>query len=158
MPSALMAARAGGLRHVPVLHDCGPVTEPANPQAAAFSRWFEALPALADAIVAVSEATAADARALAAKHLPGIPFPPVSVVPVNGRTDLPADGDGPVPEEPFVLLVASLEPRKNHVLAFRAWRLLLDRRGPDATPAWSAPAAARTATRPPSPSSRPTPT
>jgi hypothetical protein len=39
-----------------------------------------------------------------------------------------------LPEGPYVLLVSSLERRKNHELALTAWRMLLDRHGAAATP------------------------
>jgi glycosyltransferase involved in cell wall biosynthesis len=172
---ALRAARAAGARHVPVLQDCGPLVlaEMAEMEVRVeFGRWFSTLPVLADGVVAISHATAADYRRLMARYLPDWPAPPVMVVPPDGR-DLPAAGEdeaegptaaprsrpalglgalsrrrapaapartssGPaypgLPDAPYVLLVSSLEPRKNHVLALAAWRMLLDRRGPAATP------------------------
>jgi glycosyltransferase involved in cell wall biosynthesis len=170
--TALRAARAAGARHVPVLHDCGPLVLPglAEPGLRAeFGRWFSTLPVLADGVIAVSHATAAEYRRLMARHLPDWPAPPVMVVPPDGRSpDVeeeapdapapppaarrlgglsrlraapaapPASRPGPahpdLPDEPFVLLVSSLEPRKNHVLALTAWRMLLDRRGAGGTP------------------------
>nr|WP_245215258.1 glycosyltransferase [Pararoseomonas baculiformis] len=55
------------------------------------------------------------------------------------RRRAPAGGRGgaahpDLPDGPFVLLVSSLEPRKNHLLALTAWRILLDRRGAAGTP------------------------
>ena len=167
---ALRAARAAGARYVPLLHDCGPLVLPDLTPAgtrAEFGRWFAALPALADGVIAVSQATAAEYRRLMARHLPGWPVPPVLVVAPDGRppgmaeeadpprppapprglaralgfgrrqqpAPLPARPSCPgLPEGPFVLLVSSFEPRKNHLLALEAWRLLLERRGAAGTP------------------------
>ncbi|WP_426954482.1 glycosyltransferase [Muricoccus radiodurans] len=166
-PVALRAARAAGLRHVPVLHDCGPLVLPDTDPAARrdFARWFETLPVLADGVIAVSQATAADFRRLMARHLPDAPVPPVAVVTPDGWTEPPAApaplpaAEAPgvlggalgalglrrpaavtaahpdlAPGEPFVLFVGSLEPRKNHALAFAAWQRLIARRGAAATP------------------------
>jgi glycosyltransferase involved in cell wall biosynthesis len=165
--TALRAARAEGMRHVALLHDCGPLTMPDTVEPAArqeFARWFATLPVRADGIIAVSKATAAEYRRLMAQHLPGWPAPPVAVVTPDGHTALPdaADEAAPavasgmlgalglrratagqrggaahpalLPGEPYVLLVSSLEPRKNHALAFAAWTLLLARRGARNTP------------------------
>ena len=167
---AVRAAREAGARHVPVLHDAGPLVLPDLTPAstrAEFGRWFAALPALADGVVAVSQATAAEYRRLMARHLPGWPVPPVLVVTPDGRT---GDGDAAppaaappiagglaraiglgrrwpaapapparpatpeVPDGPFVLMVSSFEPRKNHLLALEAWRILIRRRGAAGTP------------------------
>ncbi|WP_338661449.1 glycosyltransferase [Pararoseomonas sp. SCSIO 73927] len=177
--TALRAARAAGARHVPLLHDCGPLVlpDPAAPELRAeFGRWFSTLPVLADGVLAVSHATAAEYRRLMARHLPDWPAPPVIVVTPDGydpsaeepgeppaappapnppvrrlarlpilreaarpaaatrapATRGPAHPD--LPDEPFVLLVSSLEPRKGHLLALAAWRMLLDRRGAAGTP------------------------
>lgn len=166
--TALRGARAAGARHVPVLHDCGPLTLPehASPGLRAeFGRWFSALPVLADGVIAVSRATAGEYRELMARHLPEWPAPPAVVVTPDGRAaDPPAETEVPLPagaqptralaigrrraaapgagrpahpdlpEGPYVLMVSSLEPRKNHLLALRAWRILLDRRGEAGTP------------------------
>ncbi|MBP0491381.1 glycosyltransferase [Pararoseomonas indoligenes] len=169
--TALRAARAAGARHVPLLHDCGPLVLPdlAGPAVRAeFGRWFSTLPVLADGVLAVSHATAAEYRRLMARHLPDWPAPPVLVVTPDGYDpaleepeEAPATTQAParrlgrlpilreaprpvaaprgaahpdLPDEPFVLLVSSLEPRKGHLLALAAWRMLLDRRGPAGTP------------------------
>ncbi|MFC7736104.1 hypothetical protein ACFQX4_09600 [Roseomonas sp. GCM10028921] len=77
--TALRAARAAGARHVPVLHDCGPLVLPGQVDEATradFGRWFSGLPALADGVIAVSGATAAEYRRLMARYLPDWPAPP----------------------------------------------------------------------------------
>jgi glycosyltransferase involved in cell wall biosynthesis len=56
------------------------------------------------------------------------------VPPPSPRTPRAGRAHPDLPEGPFVLLVSSLEPRKNHALALAAWRMLLDRRGAAGTP------------------------
>ncbi|MFH5924929.1 glycosyltransferase [Roseomonas xinghualingensis] len=180
--TALRAARAAGVRYVPLLHDCGPLILPemeGMEVRAEFGRWFSALPVLADGVIAVSQATATEYRRLMARHMPDWSAPPVRVVTPDGRAwqpegeeedqeaSAPAPWTAPraplglgalarlrapaaprgaprgalsgrahpdLPEGPYVLLVSSLEPRKNHTLALVAWRMLLDRRGVADTP------------------------
>lgn len=173
---ALRALRVAGGRHVPVLHDCGPLVLPefAGPGLRAeFGRWFSTLPVLADGVIAVSHATAAEYRRLMARHLPDWPAPPVMVVTPDGRPGVvkgpageeaeepqaaapvrrmgalsmllpsppaplavphPGPAHPELPDEPYVLLVSSLEPRKNHLLALEAWGRLIERRGAAGTP------------------------
>lgn len=68
----------------------------------------------ANAVLAVSESTAG---ALVAQ---GVDRERIQVAP-NGFTRLPPAVDPPVPDEPFVLAVGTLEPRKGHDLLLRAF-------------------------------------
>jgi len=88
----------------------------------------------ADLLLAPSEATAGDIARLAASDLAGLPVAPVRVL----RPDaLPAPApDGPVgPQvaelagEPYVLFLATIESRKDHLFVLNAWLALLRRHG-----------------------------
>jgi glycosyltransferase involved in cell wall biosynthesis len=75
----------------------------------------------ADVIFTISENTAADiAHFLRPIKTP----PPIVVLPVGARVPA-AVGAAPAVEKPFVLLVSTIEVRKNHALMFRVWQRLL---------------------------------
>ncbi|MGG5823014.1 glycosyltransferase [Falsiroseomonas sp. HW251] len=133
---AVREAKGRGLRHAALVHDAGPVTVPEHgpPEVAArFAQWFAGLGATADLVLAVSEATRADIERLAARAMPGLPFPPVRVLrPDAAPRPLPL-GDHPrlaeMLAEPFVLFVATIESRKDHLFVLNAWLALLRRDG-----------------------------
>ncbi|MFC0408324.1 glycosyltransferase family 4 protein [Roseomonas elaeocarpi] len=132
----LLAARAAGVRHVPLLHDAMPLAVPEWCNASTveqYARWFSALPILADAILCNSEATAADLRRFAGRYLPELPLPPVAVVPLNGipaAPELPGEVPAALRERSYVLCVGTIEGRKNHALIFQAWLNILRQLGP----------------------------
>jgi glycosyltransferase involved in cell wall biosynthesis len=104
----------------------------------AFRGWATATLCASDLVCAISESTRIDLRAFAEEH--AIVPPPVEVIRL-GDGDL---ADVPVPDldqvagvaagEPFVLLVSTIEARKNHALAYQAWRRLIAKHGPAAVP------------------------
>jgi glycosyltransferase involved in cell wall biosynthesis len=95
-----------------------------------FKAWLEQLLPLAERVFAISHATARDLESYAAEQ--GIPLnAPTRVIPIgSGFTDLhPEATQAPVPppvEGDYVLVVSTIEARKNHILLFRAWRRLLE--------------------------------
>ena len=134
--------RQVALRYVAFLHDCVPLAMPEHCldlTVRLYARWFAALSLQADALLANSQATAADRT----RFMAGLPRqPPLTVVPLAVEPAPPADaaalaaaGLG-LPEDglPFVLCVATIESRKNHLLVFQAWLDLLRRFGPRAVP------------------------
>jgi glycosyltransferase involved in cell wall biosynthesis len=135
---AVRAARAGhGLRYAALVHDVGPVTAPEHSDAAVttrFARWFSVLLREADLLLAVSEATRAEMRALAAAHLAGQPCAPIGLLRLDARPEPPAGGAprgraAALMAEPFVLFVATIESRKDHLFVLHAWLALLRRHG-----------------------------
>lgn len=126
---------ARGLRVALLVHDVIPLRRPEWCDvgvAAQFKAWFEHMLPMTDLLLTVSQATARDvARCLppsAAVHPVVIPIGSgFSVLgkaaPLHharlGRPDLPPAGS-------YVLCVATIEVRKNHLLLFRVWRRLLD--------------------------------
>jgi glycosyltransferase involved in cell wall biosynthesis len=133
------------IRYVAFVHDCVPLVMPEHCLGLTvrlYARWFAALSLHADAVLANSEATAADFRRFAA---PLGPVPPVTVVKLAAEGLGPPAAAGaakaaagqlsaPLPGEDFVLFVATLESRKNHLMVFQAWLSLLRRLGPAAVP------------------------
>jgi glycosyltransferase involved in cell wall biosynthesis len=130
-----------GLGVAMLVYDLIPLTRPefCDPGLVrTFRAWFAGTVPLVDRFMAISRSAARDleryvqAAGLTLAH-------PVAVLPIGTGF-----GDAaPAPEvtprvaalEPgFVLLVSTVEARKNHLLAFRAWRRLLDQMPPEQLP------------------------
>jgi glycosyltransferase involved in cell wall biosynthesis len=135
---AVRAARAArGLRYAALVHDAGPILAPEHSEpvaAARFARWFAALAGTADLVLAVSEATRGDVARLAAQALDGLPFPPLRLLRPDAALP-PPPAAAPHPREaellgsPYVLFVATIESRKDHLFVLNAWLALLRRHG-----------------------------
>ncbi|MFT8244339.1 glycosyltransferase family 4 protein [Roseomonas sp. BN140053] len=102
-----------------------------------FGPWLRGTLPQADHVLAISQATARDLADHVARE--GIdPAPAISVFPVGAGFGLPRDVSPAVPppagDPGYVLFVSTLEARKNHALAFRAWRRLLSELPPEAVP------------------------
>jgi glycosyltransferase involved in cell wall biosynthesis len=135
-----MLRRQVPLRYACFLHDCVPLVMPEHCldlTARLYARWFAALALHADLMMANSHATAADLRYFAAPL--GQPIVP-AVIQLAAEAPPPAEPAAlaaaalDLPDEPFVLFVATLESRKNHLLVFQAWIELCRRLGLDAVP------------------------
>jgi glycosyltransferase involved in cell wall biosynthesis len=140
--AAIRTARARfGLRYAALVHDAGPVVAPehAEPAAAArFARWLAVLGVEADLVLAVSEATAGDLRRIARDDLAGLPFAPIRLLrPDAAPSPPPRAAPHPRAAElegvPYILFVATIESRKDHLFVLNAWLELLRRHG-DAVP------------------------
>jgi glycosyltransferase involved in cell wall biosynthesis len=121
---------ASGVAVVQVLYDILPLLQPEwfEPKnAAVFRRHVEAHADHADLVVAISADTAATYRS--SLQAAGRRVPPVEVVPLGtelpaaaatptgpGAVELPAELD----DAPFVLVVGTVEPRKNHAVLLDA--------------------------------------
>lgn len=132
-------------RYVAFVHDCVPLVMPEHCldlTVRLYARWFAALSLHADALLANSESTLRDIRQFAAGLGPERPAtvvrlaaeglgPPAEAGAARAAAEaLPA----PLPGERFVLFVATLESRKNHLLVFQAWLALIRRLGAAAVP------------------------
>ena len=136
-----MQARRG-IAYVPMIHDMIPVVLPElclEPVVRDFVGWVTGIFDHSATFLANSEATKRDLLAVAASM--GRPLAPeaVEVVPLDALPpSVAGSGTAPLPEAvgdgPFVLFVATIEPRKGHVTAFDAWARLVKRLGPAATP------------------------
>lgn len=133
------AKRRQGLRFVPFVHDCIPLILPETCSAdvpTAYSRWLAGVSQLADAFVVNSKRTGADLRAMLALAVDEAPR--VGVMPLDGRTafarrpsrpNLGAATFDALKRRGFAICVGSIEPRKNHLLLFKAWRALVAQHG-----------------------------
>lgn len=133
---AVRAARArDGIRYAALLHDCGPVVLPEHspPEATRrFARWLSEMSAQADLLLAVSEATARDLAALRLAHLDALPAAPLAILrPDAAPTALPArehPGVRALQGTAYILFLATVESRKDHLFVLNAWLALLRRR------------------------------
>lgn len=128
-------AHAAGARCVYLLYDLTPVLQTGHTAAVnqLFDRYLSLVTQTASGVPAISASSRADYERHCARM--GWTAPPGAVTGLPGGLD-PALFDtqlNPWPR-PFVLFVGTVESRKNHLLALRAWQRLLDRHGPDAVP------------------------
>ena len=138
------AQRGAGIRYVPFLHDCVPLVMPEHcqrPLVQDYVRWFSAMGVHAHGVLCNSECTRADGRRFLDALLPGLDLPmevvPLDADPRGQAAPDPAALEGtraPRAPEPYVLFVATIESRKDHLTVFRAWLSLLRRHGPGAIP------------------------
>lgn len=130
---AAAVRRRYGVRFGMLVHDLVPARRPEWAHTAlveVFDGWMQRVLPLCDAVFAFSRATATDVERYAGEH--GIALSrPVTHVPHGQRRGGPLTA-APVrtPRLPapgsYVLFVSTIEPRKNHMMLFRAWRRLLE--------------------------------
>lgn len=142
---------ASGIRYVPFLHDCIPLVTPEYCSVGLveeFREWLGAVFRHSDAYLVNSQATANDVVRFARQY--GYEIPTPKIVRLDGDTRsggaFEAAGFEPVdlselflrermpPDAPFVLMVSTLEARKNHILALRLWDRMIREKGEAATP------------------------
>lgn len=135
---ALRGERArSGLRYAALVHDVGPVLVPEHSEpavAARFARWLAVLGIQADLLLAVSEATRRDLLGLAGRELRGLPVAPVRLLRPDARPAAPPVAAPharamEIAAEPFILMVGTIESRKDHLFVLNAWLALLRRHG-----------------------------
>lgn len=132
--------RRADVRYVPFVHDCIPWMVPQYCVAALvddYSRWIREVFAHARLFLANSRATRADLQSVAAALGHRVDDDAITVIPLDGDFRhpglVPAGVDllaehGLSPGT-YVIYVATIEPRKNHLAAWRAWATLIARHG-----------------------------
>ncbi len=120
-----------GLKFGIMLYDLIPIARPEfcnRTLVSSFDRFLRASLPLSDISFAISQATAKDVAARTKKLGIGMPGH-IHVLPI-GTGFTPTKEGAPLPEGltdgSYVLFVSTIEARKNHVLAFRAWRRLTE--------------------------------
>jgi len=135
------------IRYVPMIHDVIPLMTPqhcAQRLVEDFSQWFSTLVFEVDGAVTNSNWSAMDIRHLANEIWPDIDLP---VFPIALNCNMQShltDHSSAVtanalqyilpPGSRFVLFVGTLESRKNHLLLFKVWELLLQKYDPTKLP------------------------
>ena len=120
-----------GLRFGVLIHDIIPLVRPEffrGGENLLFSSFMRDCVSMADKLLTVSRATANDVEQYLVREK--IIMPERPGVLTIGTGFAPADGTSGLPKNlaagGYVLLVSMIEPRKNHILAFLAWRRLLE--------------------------------
>ena len=134
----MMAARdaqARGARLVFLLYDLTPVLEAGHTAAVnrLFDRYLNLITQCASAVPAISESSRRDYEFHCTQQR--TPAPP------GGVTGLPCGltpgqydtSESPWPR-PYALLVGTVESRKNHIVALRAWQQMIEQIGAEAVP------------------------
>jgi len=103
-----------------------------------FSRWFCGFAPQTDHLFAISEATAGDVERWSAREGVRLNLP-VHTLPIgSGFTGPPVAAATVLPMglKPggYALVVSTIEARKNHLLAFRAWRRMVEEMPPETVP------------------------
>jgi glycosyltransferase involved in cell wall biosynthesis len=129
-----------GIRVAILAYDLIPVIRPeyVSPELVeAFGSWCRRNLPLADRLFAISRATAIDVERWAAEEGLSIARPVIPLPIGTGFSDTP-NSDAALPSRvvdgDYALFVSTIEPRKNHDLAFRVWRNLLSQLPNDRVP------------------------
>ncbi|HEY7823526.1 MAG TPA: glycosyltransferase [Acidimicrobiia bacterium] len=133
--TAARAAHAAGARIVSLLYDLTPILDTGHTAAVnkLFDRYLTFLLQCASRVPAISKSSRSDFEEYAAAQ--------GAIAPAGAATGLPCGltpagrdlGDRPWPR-PFALFVGTVESRKNHLLALRAWQRLIERHGRENVP------------------------
>ena len=136
MMLAAWAARAQGARLIFLLYDLTPVMEAGHTATVnmLFDRYLHLIARSASRVPAISQSSRADFEKWCRDH---------SLTPPGGQaTGLPnaidpsnfTKSDAPPWSRPFALMVGTIESRKNHLFALRAWGELIKLHGADSVP------------------------
>jgi len=138
------AQTRNGVRFALLVYDLIPLRRPEWCDAnlvAHFRSWFDAVLPLTDILLTISQASADDillharAEALTLLAAPQVIRIGTGFSGTAGAADaLPARERSLPPVGGYVLIVSTIETRKNHLLLFRVWRRLLDEQPRDAVP------------------------
>lgn len=134
----MMAARdahARGAKSVYLLYDLTPVLETGHTAAVnrLFERYLGLLLDTASAVPSISSSSRNDLEAYATARGKSTPEGTVTGLPCGITPDQHPDGGSPWPR-PYALFVGTVEARKRHELALRAWRELIEQRGAENVP------------------------
>jgi glycosyltransferase involved in cell wall biosynthesis len=128
-----------GLRYAALVYDLIPIIRPEycdRTLVGMFTRFIHGCLPQADTVFAISNATVHDIATWAAHEGIALRAKPQAIPIGTGFTHTAPAQSLPASLTPggYALFVSTIEARKNHVLAFRAWRRLLQALPPDQVP------------------------
>ena len=143
------ARRRSQIRYLPLVHDCIPLLFPEFCGVGLvpdFINWITLVVEHADLILTNSENTRKDVVKTADEL--GVAMPPTATIYLNGKYGDRAEDNSPETDRAtraalaahnldvgdYVLLVSTIEPRKNHALVLNAWSHMLKERPPGSVP------------------------
>ena len=134
----MMAARdaaARGARLVFLLYDLTPAMEAGHTAAVnrLFDRYLNLITQCASAVPAISESSRRDYEFHCTQQRTAAPPGEVTGLPCGLTPGQYDTTESPWPR-PYALLVGTVESRKNHIVALRAWQQMIEQIGADAVP------------------------
>lgn len=136
MMLAAWRARMAGARLVFLLYDLTPVMEAGHTAAVnmLFDRYLHLIAKAGARVPAISQSTRDDFEEWCSQRSLRAPGGVATGLPnAIDPSDFPPSDVSPWPR-PFVLMVGTVESRKNHLFALEAWRELIERHGAVSTP------------------------
>ena len=132
---AARTAQGRGARIVALLYDLTPVLEAGHTAAVnrLFDRYLTLLSQTASRVPAISESSRRDFEEWADAQGLVAPLGTATALPC-GLSPLGRDLTEPPWPRPYVLFVGTIEARKNHLLAFQAWKRLIETHGANNVP------------------------
>lgn len=119
-------------RAVYMVHDLIPLTHPEYCRSGEMERHGQRLRLLLTSAVGILTNSQDTAHALATfAGVERLPLPPVQAVPL-APASLPAPSQQRPLEQPYFVVLGTVEPRKNHWLLLHVWRDLVEQMGADA--------------------------
>jgi len=122
--------KRSGVRPVYLVHDLIPITHPEFCRGAEQARHqmrVRHMLETAHGLVANSAATVEDLAAFAKSR--GLAMPERTLVSWLGADEQAEPDGGPVPQQPYFLIVGTIEARKNHLLILHLWERMVDSMG-----------------------------
>lgn len=129
--AAVRQAVSEGVRFVDLFYDLTPVLDAGHSAhlRPLFERYLALLSDCADRVPAISQSSRNDLANYCQQRNWRVP-PGIGTGLPSGLAHVAQT----TPQTHYVLMVGTIEARKNHLLAFRAWQRLVEKHGPDAVP------------------------
>lgn len=141
--AAIRQAVSEGVRFVDLFYDLTPVLDAGHSPhlRPLFERYLALLSDCANRVPAISQSSRHDLTNYCQQRNWRVP-PGVGTGLPSGLAEVAATHQEPIPDnqanrqdnEKYVLMVGTIEARKNHLFALKAWQRLIDQHGPDAIP------------------------
>jgi glycosyltransferase involved in cell wall biosynthesis len=121
--------RSHSLRAIFMLHDLIPVTHPEFCRPLEYDRHAKRVESVLRHATAVLTNSTSTLKVLSEyADRCGFPLPPTLAVPLAGSAMSGEVGDRPM-QEPYFVMLSTIEPRKNHWMILQVWRRLIERLG-----------------------------